>query len=164
MEICSNSCMRPSFPIKIPKGHSQVRLMYLWAHLSRIHGCQCPGSVKWPLTSDVCFPAAPETLISHSKMTLRPSSCISLSDTMKCKINNLPYHLRRGLQSSSVQAPAPEESRIGRSRSPQSPIFPRNLPPTWCCYWSASTRVLRGERLSADYSVRNSKSTDEPEL
>lgn len=66
----------------------------------------------------------------------------------KRKKVSTPHRLRRARRSSSERAPAPEESRTGRSRSPRSRTFPGSLPPAWCCCWSAWSRLPRGARWS----------------
>lgn len=71
------------------------------------------------------------------------------------KISNMnPHHLMRARRSSSERAPAPEESRTGRSPSPRSQIFPGSLPPAWCCCSNASSRVPRGAHWSGDWTQR----------
>lgn len=75
----------------------------------------------------------------------------------KRKKVSTPHRLRRARRSSSERAPAPEESRTGRSRSPRSRTFPGSLPPAWCCCWSAWSRLPRGARWSGGWAPRGEK-------
>lgn len=85
----------------------------------------------------------------------KTSASIKLFSDLVEKISNMnPHHLMRARRSSSERAPAPEESRTGRSPSPRSQIFPGSLPPAWCCCSNASSRAPRGARWSGDWTQR----------